>query len=67
MRIKNTKYGDLELEIQVAPSTVDSYILSGWSITYGYHLNDSQLDYLQEKYNAEIQQYAWENGSVNHN
>ncbi len=60
-------YGHLDCDVHVANSTVDSYITRAWSEHLDRELNDDEIAELQEEYSAEVQEYAWQNGSVNHN
>lgn len=67
MRINDKTLGSLDLTICIKRSAVDSFAEAGYSETFDRELTDIELDYIQDRYNAEIQEYALENGSRNHN
>lgn len=67
MIIRNTKYGDVYVTVQVKPSAVDSFLMKGHSLLDGTPLTDQQLQELQDTYEDQVQLYAYENGSRNHN
>jgi hypothetical protein len=66
MRLFDYKYGDLECIVVIMSSAVDSYIISAcdWR---GEDLCEESIDYLNCKYESDIQWYAHCNGSINHN
>lgn len=68
MQLKNVPtLGTVEISINVRRSTVDSFVEQGFSETLDRDLTDLELDYINDHYTAEIQEYAWENGSRSHN
>lgn len=68
MKLQHHILGTCEVEVNVDPfSSVDSFLESGFSVSLNRDLTDSELDQLQNMYEAEIQEYSWENGSRNHN
>jgi len=67
MKIIDKTLGTIEAKVDVRRSTVDSFIQEAWSETFDRALTDLELDYLNDHYSAEIQEYAWENGSRDHN
>lgn len=66
MRLFDRKFGDVECIVVIHKSAVDSYIISAcdWR---GEDLSDDDIDYLNTKYESEIQMYAYQNGSIDHN
>ena len=58
MKITDKNLGVCELE----RSTVDSFVEGGWSDTFKRHLTEIEIDYINENYRGEIQEYAWEKG-----
>lgn len=56
-----------EVEIQIEESAVDSFITHGYDLQTGDDLTDEQLDWLNNKFTAEVQEYAYANGSKYHN
>ncbi len=69
MYITDDVLGKCELEIHYDRfSSVDSYIMAGYSITLDRELTDSELDRLQDEYAGEIQWVSYSEGySRNHN
>lgn len=70
MKLTDDKLGLCEIEIYVdGLSAVDSYISSGYRYkdSEWVELLISEMEYLTDKYAAEVQAYAYENGSRNHN
>lgn len=67
MKLKDKTLGDLEVTVCIKRSAVDSFIEEGHSLTFDRELTDLELDYLNDHYNAEIQEYAYMNGSSSHN
>ena len=67
MKITDKNLGVCELEICVKRSTVDSFVEGGRSDTFSRHLTEIEIDFINENYREEIQEYAWENGSRDHN
>lgn len=67
MVIQSEKYGETECVIQVERSTVDSFIADAYSHSLGRHLTDDEMDELQNEFAGEVQDYSWNNGSINHN
>ena len=63
MKISDNNLGICELQI----SAVDSFVEGGWSDTFLRHLTDIEVDLINEQYRGEIQEYARENGSKDHN
>lgn len=61
--IKDTAFGEVQLEIDVGRSAVDSFIQEGFSLTYDRELTEDELEYLQDRYPDEIFEYSMENGS----
>lgn len=59
------KFGQLNLEIQVNKSSVDSHVLAAYNDDRD--LTEEELEWLDNEYSAEIQEYAYLNGSRNHN
>ena len=60
----HTRFGIVWLEVSVAHSAVDSFVESGYSEALDRELTDKELNHINEAFSAEIQQYAWENGSI---
>lgn len=69
MRLNNTKYGTVELEIQHGrTSSVDSFIGAAYSETLDRELTDSEVEELNEEYTGEVQEYSYSEGfCANHN
>ena len=67
MIIKDKVLGKCELEISIEPSSVNSFIISGYSLGLDRELTDDELNDLQSNYAGEIEYYSCENGSINHN
>ena len=66
--IKDKKLGECEIEVFVPKlSAVDAYALDGYSVTLDRVLTNNELDYVTDRYAGEIQEYAYNNGSRNHN
>ena len=67
MIIKTERFGILECEVHVSPlSAVDSYIIRAVN-DEGVELTLDELEHLDNEYSAEVQEYAYMNGSRNHN
>jgi hypothetical protein len=62
MNITDDKLGKCELDICYARSTVDCFFESGFSETLDRELTDDELEYMQNKYEGELQMEAWESG-----
>lgn len=67
MRLIHPTLGTCDLEIEIEPSSVDSFVKKGFSETLERDLTDDELDEIQESYGGEISAYSYENGSINHN
>lgn len=68
MQLYSKRYeAEFYVEIEVEKSIVDSYIRYAWNDTSGYEATDAEIEWLNSEFTDEIQQYAWANGSVNHN
>lgn len=68
MRLYITRWNTyVNLEVEVARSAVDSFIQSGIHEEGERELTEDELDFLNQYCVAEIQEYAWANGSRNHN
>jgi hypothetical protein len=71
MKLKDPTLGSLDLSLNYPHhglSVVDVFIERGWSDDFERELTDLELDYLNEKYSAEIQEEAWTSGRcLNHN
>lgn len=64
----NSSLGQVFLEIYIDSfSSVDSYIESGYYVDTERELTEDELYILQDELAGEIQSYAYENGSRNHN
>lgn len=69
MTINDDIYGECELEINHGRiSCVDSFIETAYSTTLDRELVDEELEELQERFEAEIQDYSYNGGyTPNHN
>ncbi len=67
MELKRTKFGTVDLVISIEESAVDSYIQHAFSVSLDRVLNDHEIETLEKEYSEEIQMYAYQNGSRNHN
>ena len=64
MIIKNTVFGDVDLEISICPrSSVNAFIEAGWKEDEKNDemvaLTSDELDTLQNEYGDLVSQYAW--------
>lgn len=55
--------GECEVELEIAHSAVDSFVYSGYKVATFEDLTTEECDILTEDCLAEIQAYAYENGS----
>lgn len=68
MIIKDEIFGECELQIYVDRlSTVDSYIVKAFSDTFDRDLTTEEVEDLDERNRDFIEEYAYKNGSLNHN
>lgn len=68
VRVRDEALGDLELEVHVdRRSSVDSFASAGFSRTLNRELSEQELELANERFTAEVQEYAYANGSHNHN
>lgn len=68
MRLDSEKFGVCDAQIYVDSfSSVDSFIKSAYSEKLDRELTDDELLELQEDFEGEVQEYAYMNGSRNHN
>ena len=69
MKIKDKVFGECEItHIYVAKSSaIDSYIVSADSITLDRELTDEEVEKLDERHRDIVEEYAYQNGSLNHN
>lgn len=68
MKLISKTLGACEVTVYVDSfSSVDSYIVEGFSYTLDRELTEEDLALLDAECVAEIQEYSYENGSRNHN
>lgn len=60
------RYKNLEFDICIRESVVDSYIINGYDTELDRELTDKELDYYDDFLRAEIEEYSLINGSRYH-